>query len=145
MSTLPFRLVPGAFTGLLILGSAIGFAQSTPPPLPTEKPAVFDGKRNPKEDKSRIRDLSGVVKDESGAPVDGAIVQLKDLKTGKMVDFITKQDGAYVFRELNMDIDYELTAKRDGLGDAVKKKLTKYDSRRPATLNFELQRKKQAS
>ena len=137
-----FALIIGV---LFLYGPTAGFAQSTPPPLPTEKPAVFDGKRNPKENKSRMRDLSGTVQDDGGTPVEGAIVQLKDMKTGKMIDFITKKDGAYTFRELDMDIDYELTAKRDGFGDPVKKKLTKYDSRKPATLNFELQHKKQAS
>ena len=129
----------------LFLGSGSAFAQATPPALPTEKPATFDGKRNPKEDKSRLRDLSGIVKDDTGAPIEGAIVQIKDTRTGRVIDFITKQTGAYEFRELDMTIDYELSAKRDGFGEPVKKKLSKYDSRRPATLNFELQRNKKAS
>ena len=47
--------------------------------------------------------------------------------------------------DLDMKIDYELTAKRDGFGEPVKKTLSKYDSRKPATLNFELQRNKKAS
>ena len=136
------RLVPLA--SLMLLGSAVVFGQATPSALPTEKPATFDGKKNPKEDKSRLRELTGVVKDEGGAPVDGAVVRLKDTRTGRVIDFITKQDGAYQFHELNMDIDYELTAQRRGFGDAAKK-LSKYDSRKPATLNFELQRAKKAS
>src|SRR5258708_35829505 len=99
---------------------------------------------NPKEDKSRQRDLSGVVKDDGGTPIEGAIVQLRDGYTGKLVDFITKHDGTYSFTALSMDIDYELIAKRDGYGDPVKKKLSTYYSRKPATLNFELQKKKGA-
>ncbi len=71
-------------------------------------------------------------------------MQLKDGYTGKLVNFITKKDGSYSFTALSMDIDYELTAKRNGYGDPVKKKLSKYDSRKPATLNFELQKKKGA-
>lgn len=129
---------------VLLLGSGSAFAQGQSS-LPSEKPAVFDGHRPAKEDKSRLRNLSGAVRDQAGAPIDGAIVQLKDLKTGKMIDFITKKDGAYDFHELSMDIDYELTAKRDGYGDPVTKKLSKYDSRKPAILNFELQRKKKSS
>jgi hypothetical protein len=134
------RLIPL----VLLVGSGSASAQATPPSLPTEKPATFDGKRNPKEDKSRLRDLSGVVKDEAGAPIEDAVVQIKDVYTGKLIDFITKKDGTYSFSALSMDIDYELTAKRDGFGDPVKKKLSKYDSRRPARLNFELQKKKGA-
>lgn len=128
-------------SSVLFLSAGVAFAQTTQSPLPNEKPAVFDGKRNPKEDKSRLRDLSGVVEDAGGSPIDGAIVQIKDTKTGRVIDFITKKDGSYQFHELDMDIDYELTAKRNGF-DSVAKKLSKYDSRKPATLNFELQRKK---
>ncbi len=86
-----------------------------------------------------MRDLSGIVSDESGAPIEGAVVQLKDMKTGREIEFITKKNGKYTFTDLNMNIDYELTAKRDGYASAEKKKLSKYDSRKPATLNFELQ------
>ena len=131
-------------TSILIAGSATAFAQATPPALPTEKPATFDGKRNPKEDKSRLRELTGIVKDDSGTPIDGAVVRIKDTKTGRVIDYITKQDGAFQFHELDMDIDYELTAQRKGFDNAAKK-LSKYDSRKPATLNFELQRAKKAS
>lgn len=129
----------------LLLSSSAAFAQATPSSMPSEKPAVFDGHRNPKEDKSRLRDLSGFVRDEAGNPVDSAIVQLKDGKSGRTIVFITKKDGAYDFHELNMDQDYQLTAKRDGYGDPVTKTLSKYDSRKPATLNFELQKKKKSS
>ena len=132
-----------ALSVILVFGSAQMFAQQSS--LPTEKPAVFDGKRNPKEDKSRLRDLKGIVEDRAGAPVDGAIVQLKDMKKGKIIDFITKPDGKYTFFDLNMDVDYEVTAKKDGAGEPIKKKLTKWDSRKPATLNFELIPKKTAS
>lgn len=124
------------------LGAAPGFAQQSP--LPTEKPATFNGKRNPKEDKSRQRDLSGIVEDEAGRPIDGAVVRIKDTRSGEVFDYITKQDGAYEFHELDMDIDYNLTAQRKGFDDAAKK-LSKYDSRKPATLNFEMQRSKKAS
>lgn len=126
---------------LLSVAAAVCCAQATPSSLPTEKPAVFDGKVNPKPDKSRLRTLSGLVRDGKGDALSGAVVQLKNLKTGRTIDFITKQDGSYRFDELNMDIDYELTAKSDGHGDPVTKKLSKYDSRKPAILNFELQPK----
>lgn len=134
-----------SLTFLLSFSSGVGFAQATQSPLPNETPTVYDGKKPEKEDKSRLRELSGVVKDQNGAPVEDAIVQLKDMKTGRLIDFITKQNGVYEFHDLSMDIDYELTAKRDGYGEPVKKKLSKYDSRKPATLNFELQGQKKAS
>lgn len=126
------------------MASAAVFGQAYPPGLPTEKPTTYDGKPTPKEDKSRQRDLSGVVKDDKGGPIEGAIVQLKDGRTGRLIDYITRPDGSYIFYALNMDTDYDLSAKRDGFDGPVKKRLSKYDSRKPATLNFELQKKEAA-
>ena|ERR1700732_37324 len=124
-----------------IAATSLAWAQSTPEP--GDKPNVFFGK-TPKVDKSRLRDLKGLVKDNADKPVERAIILLKDLKTGKVVEFITKPDGAYLFYDLNMDQDYELTARGDGFTSVVKK-LSKYDSRKPAVLNFELERKKPAA
>src|SRR5260370_20466348 len=127
---------------ILMAETGLVVAQSTPDP--NNKPNVFFGS-TPKVDKSRLRDLKGLVKDDADKPVEGAIVLLKDLKTGKVVQFITKPDGAYLFYDLNMDQDYELTANREGFSASVTKKLSKYDSRKPAILNFELERKKPAA
>src|SRR5712692_622157 len=127
----------------LLFMALASFAFPQSQQTPSDKPNVFFGKE-PKVDKSRLRDLKGVVKDDANQPVESAIVQLKDLKTGKVVEFVTKKDGAYLFYDTNMDIDYQLTATRDGFSAPVKKKVTKYDSRKPAVLNFELERKKAA-
>jgi hypothetical protein len=109
--------------------------------LPGDKPNVFLQKE-PKVDKSRLRDLKGVAKDENGQPLDGVIVQLKDLGTGKIVDFRTHEDGKYLFYDLNMDQNYEVRAIKDGFESPAMRRLTKYDTRKPAILDFELQHKK---
>jgi len=116
------------------------FSQARPSDTPGNSGTVFPNKL-PKPDKSRQRDLKGIVKDDADAPVEGAVVKLKDMQTGKVVDFITKKDGSYLFYELNMDVDYELTAIHDGFTE-LKKTLSRYDSRKPATLDFHLERKK---
>ena len=128
----------------IFLTAVMGLAWAQAQQNPNDKPNVFFGS-TPKVDKSRLRDLKGLVKDDTDKPVEGAIVKLKDLRSGKVVEFITKQDGTYLFYDLNMDQDYELTASREGLTAGVKKKLSKYDSRKPAVLNFELERKKPAA
>ena len=129
----------------LVLMTAVvpAHPQATPSPAPGDKPNVFLQKEPP-VDKSRQRDLKGVVKDETDSPVEGAVVQLKNSKSGKVVEFITKKDGTYLFYDLNMDIDYELRANRDGYTPSPKKTLSKYDSRKPATLNLQLEHKKPA-
>jgi hypothetical protein len=123
----------------ILFNAALCFAQSSS--VPSDKPNVFLQKE-PKVDKSRLRDLKGIAKDEAGQTLDGVIVQLKDLRTGKIVDFRTHEDGRYLFYDLNMDQDYEVRVMKDGFENPPMKKLTKYDTRKPAILDFELQHKK---
>ncbi len=77
------------------------------------------------------------MKDQKDNPISGAIVQLKDMKTSKVVDFPTKDDGKFAFHDLRMDNDYELTAKHGGLTSV--KKVTTYDTRKNVVLNFKLE------
>jgi hypothetical protein len=134
-------LSPLFILSFLLWAAASASAQSAPEP--NDKPNVFlQNQKEPKPDKSRLRDLKGIVNDEKGQPLDGAIVQLKDLRSGKIVDFRTQENGRYLFYDLNMDLDYELRVIKDGFESSAMKKLTKYDTRKPATLDFELQHKK---
>jgi hypothetical protein len=105
---------------------------------PDQKPNVFlqnDRQKNEKESNTRI--IDGTVKDASDNPLADAIVQLKNTKTSSIVDFSTKDDGKYVFRDLPMDINYELLAKRGDLTAPVKK-VSVYDTRKHVIVNFQL-------
>jgi Carboxypeptidase regulatory-like domain len=86
---------------------------------------------------SKQRTILGTVKDQQDNPVVGALVELKDLRTSKVIDFATKDDGKFVFRELRLDVNYELVAKRGDLV-APTKKVTIYDTRNQVLLNFKL-------
>jgi len=105
---------------------------------PDQKPNVFlqnDRVKNEKESNTRI--IDGTVKDASDNPLADAIVQLKNTKTSNIVNFATKDDGKFVFRDLPMDINFELLAKR---GDVVTpvKKVSIYDTRKHVIVNFQL-------
>jgi len=103
------------------------------------KPDVIVGGDQPKPGKNvTTRVVQGVVRDAADNPVSGAVVQLKNEKTSKVIDFITKDDGKYVFRELGLDIQYDLLAKRGDITTVVKK-LSPYDTRKEVTLNFKLE------
>jgi hypothetical protein len=105
---------------------------------PDQKPPVFlqnDRPKNEKESNTRI--IDGTVKDASDNPLADVIVQLKDTKTSKIVEFPTKDDGKYVFRDLPMDINYELLAKHGNVTTPVKK-VSVYDTRKHVILNFQL-------
>lgn len=115
---------------------ALGFAQ-TQQTDPTNRSNVFLENKEKPPKPSDARTISGLVKDKNDNPIRGAIVQLKDMKTSKVVDFPTKDDGKFVFHDLRMDIDYELTAKRGDLTSM--KKVTTYDTRKNVVLTFKLE------
>ena len=122
---------------LLLTSFGIVCAQQTDPN--TGKPSVFlENNRYKPPKPSNARTIQGIVKDQADNPVAGAIVQLKNVKSSKVVDFATKDDGKYAFRELYLDADYELLAKRGTLTTAVKK-VTIYDTRKEVTINFKLE------
>ncbi len=126
--------------GLLLLACVAAAQQNGGP---DEKPNVYLQNDRPKNEKeSNTRTIQGTVKDSSDNPLSEAIVQLKDMKTSKLVDFVTTDDGKFVFRDLPMDINYELAAKHGDLTAPVKK-VTIYDTRKSVILNFELAAAKQ--
>jgi hypothetical protein len=120
----------------LVLLVSLGLAQQSSGP--EQKPNVYLQNDRPKNEKdSHTRTIEGTVKDSSDNPLSNSIVQLKDLKTSKLVDFATKEDGKFVFRDLPMDINYELVARHGDLTGPVKK-VSVYDTRKSVILNFQL-------
>jgi len=124
-------------TVILFFGWAnLARAQQTDPP---SKPSVVveNNKEKPKKD-SPYRTIQGIVKDQADNPMAGAIVQLKDTKTSKILNFPTKEDGKFAFRDLSMEINYELLAKRGDLATPVRK-VSIYDTRKEVIVNFTIQ------
>jgi carboxypeptidase family protein len=112
-------------------------AQQTNPNDNNKPSVILENKEKPPKP-SDARTISGLVKDQKDNPISGAIVQLKDMRTSKVVDFATHDDGRFIFKDLRMDIDYELTAKHDGVAAATKKVST-YDTRKNVVLTFRLE------
>jgi hypothetical protein len=122
---------------LLLLLASVAPAQKQNP-TPDDKSNVYLQNNRPKNEKeSNTRTIDGTVKDASDNPLADAIVQLKNTKTSSIVDFATKDDGKYVFRDLPMDINFELLAKHGDLTTPVKK-ISVYDTRKHVILNFQL-------
>jgi len=129
------NLVKNLFPTLLLLA---GIASAQQNAGPEDKPNVYLQNDRPKNQKeSNTRTILGTVKDSSDNAISEAIVQLKDLKTSKVIDFVTKDDGKFAFNDLPMDINYELGAKRGDLTAPVKK-VSIYDTRKSVILNFQL-------
>src|SRR3954471_18007116 len=58
--------------------------------------------------------VSGTVTDPSGAPVEGAQVQLKNGKTGTTAGGITRANGQYTIQGVEPDDNYSITIRRIG-------------------------------
>lgn len=99
---------------------------------------------NQKKDKPRdpnIRNVQGVVTLPDGAPAEGAVVQLKNLKTLQVRSFITQEKGAYQFQNLPTSIDFELRADFKEFASSARS-LSVFDKRLDAIVNLKLEPKK---
>ncbi|MFN7923815.1 MAG: carboxypeptidase-like regulatory domain-containing protein [Bryobacteraceae bacterium] len=136
----PLLLLVAATAGMLVWAQ-----QSDPKPTPggRKEPGLFGGDRGDKKNKGEdenTRAVAGYVRDAREDPVEGAVVQLKDLKTLKVRSYITKPDGIYRFFGLSTSADYELRAGYKNFASPVRT-LSIYDSRRQATMNLKLEPK----
>jgi len=95
--------------------------------------------REERREEANSRSAMGTITSADDKPLSGAVVQLKDMRTLQVRSFITLDDGQYHFSGLRNDIDYELTAKS---GETTStKKLSLFDNRKQAILNFKLDKK----
>jgi hypothetical protein len=95
--------------------------------------------REERREEANSRAVMGTVTTADDKLVGGAVVQLKDMRTLQVRSFITLDDGQYHFSGLRNDIDYELTA-RSGEMTATRK-LSIFDNRKQAVMNFKLDKK----
>jgi hypothetical protein len=95
-----------------------------------------------KKDKQETstRTVQGLVTDDADVPLEGAVVQLKDLKSLQIRSYITKTGGQYQFHGLNPDIDYELKADHKG-ASSNSRTLSSFDGRKQAVMNLKIEKK----
>lgn len=103
--------------------------------------AAAIAQKKDKGEGGNTRSVSGQVTGPDDAPVDGAVVQLKNTKTLDIRSFITQDHGNYRFNGLSPDIDYELHAEFSGMSSSTKT-LSAFDDRKAATINLKLSPKK---
>ena len=84
------------------------------------------------------RSLEGIVTNAASNPVNGAIVQLKDLKTQAIRSYITHEDGKYHFAGLSTTSDYEVKASTSGGESSPTKRLSTFDTKKTAVIDLKL-------
>lgn len=104
-------------------------------------PVVFGQSRKEKAEEATKRSIEGVVTGaDSDQPLEGAIVQLKDMKSLQVRSFVTKQDGRYHFYGLSINIDYEVKSELQGAASKTRM-LSVYDARKKAIMDLKLEKK----
>lgn len=127
-----------AALAVTFLTASACWAQYAPEPNPANKPYVFLGGDKPKKGgPATSRAVKGVVIDDSGKPVQGAMVTLLDLRSKEKWTIATKADGKYNFDDLSFIVDYEVSAKH-GSSVSETKKLSQYDRTPLVVRNLEL-------
>ena len=126
----------GAAGFLVAVAGFVSIARAQQSAPPSNTPPLFKGDR--KQAEAKERSLTGTVTDSKDAPVEGAVVQIKDTKTLRVRSFLTKADGKYLFHGLSMDTDYEVKAERSGQASNVRT-LTVYDTRKEPILNLKIE------
>jgi phosphate-selective porin len=105
-------------------------AQQTADHNAADAPNVFLDNHRPlikkKEKAPTSRTVTGQVVDDSGTPLEGAVVTLTNTKTHEKETFFTKKGGRYNFEDLSFTIDYEVQAKFKNLTSETRK-LSQYD------------------
>ena len=63
---------------------------------------------------AETRMVTGRVVADGGEPLEGAVVQIKNLQSIEIRSFLARADGGFQFPGLNPDIDYEVKASYRG-------------------------------
>jgi hypothetical protein len=86
------------------------------------------------------RIVQGSVYDAEDKFVNGAVVQLKDMRSLQVRSFITQENGGYHFSGLKVDNDYQLKADFKGSTSGWKT-LSVFDTRKEPVVNLKLDKK----
>jgi len=81
--------------------------------------------------------VMGAVVDSNSAPVAGATVFLKDLKSKNIRSYTTTERGRFRFAQVNMAEEHELWAEKDGKKSAVKT-VSSWDTRKAFEVELKL-------
>ena len=83
------------------------------------------------------RTIDGKVLDKSGAPLNGAVVYLKDDHTLSVMSKITDNQGMYRFGQLSQNTDYELWAESNGKKSKTRN-ISSFESRNAFHFNLKV-------
>jgi len=114
------------FFGLAALAATVLFAQE-----------------KPKGKESELRNVRGTVVDKDEAPVNTAVVYLKNVHTQDIITHLSDSDGTFRFSGLDLNVDYEIHAEQEGWTSSTHS-ISNFDTRKEFVLTLKLDHKKAA-
>jgi hypothetical protein len=102
--------------------------------------AVFAQNKS-KGKESELRTVRGTVVDKDEAPVDTAVVYLKNMHTQDITTHLSESDGQFRFSGLDLNVDYEIHAEHEGWTSSSHS-ISNYDNRKEFVLTLKLDHKK---
>ena len=93
--------------------------------------------------KTELRTVRGTVVNKEEAPVEGAIIYLKNAHSQDIVTHLSGGDGTFRFSGLDLNVDYEIHAEKEGAVSAMRS-ISNFDTRKEFVLTLKLDRKKNA-
>jgi hypothetical protein len=102
---------------------------------------MVHGQGNSKGKDSQLRTVRGTVVDDKEAPSDSAIVYLKNSRTQDISTHLSDTDGTFRFSGLDLNVDYEIHAEKDGWTSSTKS-ISNFDTRKEFVLTLKLDHKK---
>jgi hypothetical protein len=102
---------------------------------------VMFAQEKPKGKESELRTVRGTVVDKDEAPVETAVVYLKNARTQDIITHLSDKDGTFRFSGLDLNVDYEIHAEREGTTSATRS-ISNFDNRKEFVLTLKLDRKK---
>ena len=111
------------------LAAWVAFAALTAGIVPLAQHPGFSGVPMAQAQNLGQRNVTGSVVDAGSAPIPGATVFLKNLKTRSIRSYTTDTNGRFRFAQVNISDDYDLWAEKDGK-KTVTKSVSSWDSRK---------------
>lgn len=99
--------------------------------------SAFAQTKEEKRQAASERVVTGTVSDADGKSIDGAVVELKDLRSLQVRSFITQTAGEYHFSGLKVDNDYQLESKYNGMTSGWHT-LSVFDTRKEPVVNLKM-------
>jgi hypothetical protein len=103
--------------------------------------SVLFAQEKPKGKESELRTVRGTVVDKEEAPVETAVVYLKNVHTQDIITHLSDTDGTFRFSGLDLNVDYEIHAEKEGMTSA-NRSVSNFDTRKEFVLTLKLDRKK---